>query len=88
VFERESRPYLQFWVSGIQLQCNFFDEDEIELYFAPEEVTSESRLEAVLAFLVSLAKSLHRSVTVSPEGASEFPVLMVEPAGAITYSDS
>jgi hypothetical protein len=58
-------------LGGVLLNCHFFLEDEIELDFHPEDVTSAEDLGKVFSFMRALGEYLERPVILTPENMDE-----------------
>ncbi len=70
---------LSIWVGGVQLNCHFFAEGEIELDLDPRQVTSEESFDALRQFMEQLAIALQRSILLTPENLGEHPIAKYEP---------
>jgi len=82
---REGGHLLQIELAGVQINCHFFVQDEIELDIDPRQVVDESRHEMVLMFLEELALEIQKPLVLTPENAPETPCLTFNPkAGAWT----
>lgn len=57
-------------VAGVQLNCHFFQTDEIEFDLDPREVTDERRYDALLAFMVGIGQATGNRVVLSGESSS------------------
>jgi hypothetical protein len=90
VFARrnESSVILSVVVSGVQLNCHFFGEFEIEFDLDPREVTGQADFDAVVAFMRKLAAATGKVAFMTPENTHDAPFLRVAPTGAAEYSSS
>ena len=72
-------PMLRFRIGRALVVFHFFSEAEIECDFIPEEITSQTDLDALLEFLRQLGEKTGKRVVVTPENAPEFPFISYEP---------
>jgi hypothetical protein len=64
---------LSFTVGGVSFFCHFFAPTEIELSFAPEQV-SKTALRDLLAFMIDLGDATKKLVVMTPENCREGPI--------------
>jgi len=76
---------LSFDVGGIELAWHFFTPAAIEFDFLPEQVNSLERFGALQKFLRALARTLNKTVVLSPEGSPTLAILSVDPTGTLSY---
>ena len=82
---RETTFFLAVFVGGVQLNCHFFAESEVEFDLDPREVVGQAELDAVLSFMRKLAASTRKSAVMTPENAHEVAFLRVAPSGDVQY---
>jgi hypothetical protein len=82
---RETSFMLAVFVGGIQLNCHFFAESEIELDLDPREVVGQAELDAVITFMRKLAGSTQKCALMTPENAHEVAFIRVAPLGIVEY---
>jgi hypothetical protein len=83
---REPSHLLKIDVSGIQVICHFFADEEIEFDVDPREVDGQERLDALIGFLVFLSRTLGKEAILTPENFREKPILRVlPPDGIVEY---
>jgi len=68
-------PMLRLSVDGLNLNCHFFVEGEIEFDLDPAELT-EPRFAALLAWMRLLGTALRRDVLLTDENSKKVPRLM------------
>ncbi|MDX2211796.1 MAG: hypothetical protein SFY66_00780 [Oculatellaceae cyanobacterium bins.114] len=76
---QEQTKLLSIWVGGVQLNCHFFAEKEIELDLDPQQITSEESFNALRQFMEQLADALQHLILLTPEDLSEYPIAKYEP---------
>jgi hypothetical protein len=76
---------LSVFVRGVQLNCHFFCESEIEFDLDPREMRSQCELDAVLEFMKTLAGATGKTTVMTPENVSDAPFIRVEPSGDVEY---
>ena len=79
LFVPDGRPYMNFTVAGVALDCHFFTPTEIEFSSDPQEVTEHS-LHGLLAFMINLGNVTSKPVIMTPENNSQSPILRYEPS--------
>ncbi|MFZ5893858.1 MAG: hypothetical protein ACOY0T_22545 [Myxococcota bacterium] len=72
-------------VAGVHLNCHFFSELEIEFDLDPREITHQVQLDAVIAFMATLASATGRIALMTPENTHDAPFLRVAPSGVTEY---
>ena len=72
---RDRSALLTFDYAAIPFSCHFFDEDEIELSLAPNDISSPDRLDALAEFLRTLGRRIGRDVLLTPENLPTSPIL-------------
>jgi hypothetical protein len=77
--DRENGHLLAIQVGAVTANCHFFVESEIELDLDPKEITDEARHNQVLDFVENLARSIGKTVHLTPENSEETPFLSYEP---------
>jgi hypothetical protein len=70
---------LAITVDGVIFNCHFFGFDEIEFDLDPRDVKGQPHLDAILQFMTALADASSRDVSLSEEGAHDYPILRVQP---------
>jgi hypothetical protein len=78
LFVPDRRPYMNFTVAGVAVDCHFFTPTEIEFSFDPQEVTERS-LHDRLAFMIDLGNLTNKPVIMTPENYSQSPIFRYEP---------
>jgi hypothetical protein len=76
--ERAS-PLLKIFLNGVQINCQFYMPEDIELYFDPGEVTTEERALSVLRFLKEMGDVLDQTVLMTLESHPDKVVYRYEP---------
>lgn len=71
---------LSIKVGDVVLNCHFFEEDRIEVDIDPREVRGSIEHDGVLVFVAGLARSVAKSVILTPENETGNPILSYEPA--------
>ncbi len=66
-----------FLPTGVQVNCHFFIEDEIEMDIAPREIADAEAFESLLSFLKWLAINLKRDVRLTYENSPDDEILTV-----------
>jgi len=51
----------------MQLNCHFFQNDDIELDLDPREVTGQAQLDALLEFMRDIGRTTSASVVLTPK---------------------
>jgi hypothetical protein len=82
---REMSFLLAAFVGGVQLNCHFFAETEIEFDLDPREVIGQSELDAVITFMRKLAGSTQKCALKTPENTHEAAFIRVAPSGIVQY---
>jgi hypothetical protein len=83
--ERAS-PSLSFDLSGIDVACHFFTQEEIEFDLRPEEVTGPERLAAVVSFLRELATAVGKPAVLTMESVPGAVILRADPvSGTVVW---
>ncbi len=72
-------PMLRFRVGRALVVFHFFSADEVECDFAPNEITSQADLDALLAFVRQLGDATGKPVLVTPENCRERPFITYDP---------
>ena len=76
---QEQTKVLSIWLGGVQLNCHFFTEREIELDLDPRQKTSEESFNALRQFMEHLADALQHPILLTPKNLSEHPIAEYEP---------
>ena len=82
---RECSFLLAAFVDGVQLNCHFFSESEIEFDLDPREVAGQAEFDAVITFMRKLATSTQKSALMTPESSHERAFIRVAPLGSVQY---
>jgi hypothetical protein len=86
VFRRrqEISPLMAIHFAGIQINCHFFIDDELELDLDPREFHGQEQLDALVLFMERIAQRVKGPIRLTPENDHEaFPYLVFDPgAGA------
>ena len=82
---RECSFLLAAFVDGVQLNCHFFSESEIEFDLDPREVTDQADLAAILGFMRMLAQVAAKPALLTPENMQDFPILTCQPDGGVVH---
>ena len=78
-------PLLSVLVCGVQLNCHFFCESEIEFDLDPREIRSQVEFDAVLQFMNTLCVATGKTTVMTPENVPEAPFIRVDPSGRVEY---
>ena len=78
-FFTESRPTLRFRLGGVLVVFHFFTPDEIECDIDLREVTGQTSLDAVLAFMQRLGDLTRKRAVLTPENAPHLPIISYDP---------
>ncbi len=83
IFERrhETATLLQVTAGDVHLNCHFFCEEEVEFDLDPRELKGEEDLQAILAFMSTLANGTGKPAILTHENAQEAVILTVQPGG-------
>lgn len=73
---------LALLIEGVQINCHFFAEDELELDIDPREVETAGAHEAVLRFLEAVATAIQLPLDITPENIKSRPYLSYDLEGA------
>lgn len=73
----EASPLLELSLSGLLLNCHFFDHGEIEFDFDPREMTDD-RLISLMAWLRKLGTRLSKDVIVTNENDRRAPLVIYQ----------
>lgn len=76
---QSASPMLRFRVGPALVVFHFCSEDEIECDFAPNEITSQTDLDALLAFVRQLGETTRKRVLITPENDRERPFITYDP---------
>ena len=81
IFERrhETSTLLQVTLGKVHLNCHFFCEEEIEFDLDPREMKSDEDLQAVKAFMRTLANVTNKPAILTHENDQEAVILTVQP---------
>lgn len=72
-------PLLTVYLDGIELNCHFFTDQDIELDLDPREISSQGHLDLLLGFMRRLGAATAKSVVITPENKPELPIIRYEP---------
>ena len=67
-----------FLSAGVQINCHFFIDEEIELDIDPREIQDQEAFESLLKFLRAIATALKRNARVTYENSPENELFVVE----------
>jgi hypothetical protein len=86
-FHEKASPGFNMNLSGIDIVCHFFTEEEIEFDLWPEDVQGEESWHSLQSFMVAVGDLLAKPVLLTMEGSSEPPVIVSynPSARAFTY---
>lgn len=76
--EFEVDPLLSFRIEEVLFTCHFFSDSEIEISFAPNDISSEIKFVAVTEFMKSLGETLGKEVILTQENCMDNPILRYE----------
>jgi hypothetical protein len=65
--EDDPSHLLSIYVAGLQVNCHFFWEEEIEFDIGPREIENDSQIDAVFDFMARLGDTLQKDVILTPE---------------------
>ena len=74
--------------AGVRLNCHFFDENEIEFDLDPREIGGQAQLDAVIAFMKTIACATGKPALMTPENMHEHAFIRVNPSGISEYISS
>ena len=60
-----------FIEGGIQINCHFFTEDEIEMDVAPKDISEKQNFDSLVSFLRWLSKGLKKSIPFTHENSPD-----------------
>jgi hypothetical protein len=83
--QREPLFLVTVLLAGVDLNCHFFTEEEIEFDLDPRTVTGQLQLNALVSFMTELAVATGKAVLMTHENCSNAPFLRVAPTGAAEY---
>lgn len=66
-------------VTGVRVNCHFFDAREIELDLDPADVRDPSALNGIFTFMKGLARSVEKDVLLTPENMREIAIFRCRP---------
>jgi hypothetical protein len=79
-------PLLSIDLGAVVLKCHFFTVQEIEFDLDPRNVDEESKAQAIFKFMEGLARTLERSVRMTPENSETTPIFEFDPGvGRLAY---
>lgn len=67
-----------FLSAGVQINCHFFTEEEIELDVDPREIRDRESFDSLLGFLRAMANALEKNVRVTYENTPEDVLFFIE----------
>lgn len=67
-----------FIEGGIQINCHFFAEEEIEMDVAPKEISEKANFEIFISFLKWLSQELKKSIHLTHENSPEEEIMVIE----------
>jgi hypothetical protein len=67
-----------FLSCGVQINCHFFTDEEIEMDVDPTEIQDQESFENLLEFLRALARALKRDARVTYENSPDDEIFVVE----------
>lgn len=81
IFQQRERHSLLLYltVGNVRLNCNFFQEDEVEFDFDPRQVKNPDDLESVRAFMNLLASWTGKTAILTHENTRSGVILAVSP---------
>ena len=68
-------PMLRFRIGRALIVFHFFSDEEIECDFIPNEITSQTDLDALLGFVRQLGDVTRKHVVITPENSRERPFI-------------
>lgn len=77
--DREVSPLLSLFIEGMQVNCHFFDADEIEFDLDPSEVTGQTGLDGLLAFMRLLSNATGKAAILTDENDRTNPIFRIVP---------
>jgi hypothetical protein len=72
-------PMLRLRVGRALIVFHFFDENEIECDFSPNEITSQADLDTLLVFIRQLGEMTHKPVAITQENSPDLPFIIYAP---------
>jgi riboflavin biosynthesis pyrimidine reductase len=67
-----------FIEGGVQLNCHFFTEEEIEMDVTPNEIGEKSKFNSLVAFLRWLSKELKTNIHFTHENSLKEEIMVIE----------
>lgn len=77
---------LQVSAGDVYLNCHFFCEEEIEFDLDPRELRGEQDLQAVVAFMSTLANGTGKPAILTHENSQQAVILTIQPSGGYLWS--
>ena len=66
-----------FIEEGIQINCHFFAEEEIEMDVDPKEISEKHRFSILVSFLMWLSQELKKSIHLTHENSPKEEILVI-----------
>jgi hypothetical protein len=80
IFSDQNRSHLlAIFIDGVQLNCHFFDPNEIDIDIDPQAVTDDPTHDCIMLFLERLAIESCKEVLVTAENTPTSPYLCFSP---------
>jgi len=74
-----ANPMLRFRVGRTLVVFHFFSDEEVECDVSPDEVASQTDLDALLGFVRQLGDNTGKPVVITPENVRERPFISYDP---------
>ena len=75
----EASPLLTFRFGGIQFAAHFFNEEELEFDFVPNDIRGQDDLDSLLSFVRQMGDLLSKPVSITPENFRDGAFLVYRP---------
>ena len=75
-----SHPMFRVSVGGVLVVIHFFNTEELEADFVPNEVVSEDKFVALLEFVRQVGNAVQKPVLITPENCRSHPFIIYSPA--------
>ncbi len=67
-----------FIEGGVQINCHFFTEEEIEMDVAPKEIGEKTKFDSLVSFLRWLSKGIKANIHFTHENSPEEEIMVIE----------
>jgi len=85
----EDRGLMEIRVGQIEMNCHFFEQNQIELDFDPRGVRGQKDLDQLVEFMTRVSRSVGLPVILSPKNVATKPLVTVDASsGTLTWLSS